>query len=100
MGLGLHGDKVFVPTSDIHLLALNAKTGELIWDHEIRTEATGSFLGGYQLRTAPLAVGDNVIQFGVAAKTTVETRISLPQRCGTWPTVVVSPFHEGQGKIE
>ena len=27
--------RVFVPTSDLHVLALDAKTGELMWDHEI-----------------------------------------------------------------
>ena len=36
-GIALHGDEVFVPTSDLHVLALSAKTGELIWDHEIET---------------------------------------------------------------
>jgi len=62
MGLGLHGNKVLVPTSNLHLLALNAKTGALIWDHKIVTESDGKGMGGYQLRTAPLAVGDKVIQ--------------------------------------
>ncbi|MCH8858280.1 MAG: PQQ-binding-like beta-propeller repeat protein, partial [Proteobacteria bacterium] len=28
MGLALHGDKVLVPTSDLHVIALRAKTGE------------------------------------------------------------------------
>ena len=62
MGLGLHGDKVLVPTSDLHVLALNAKTGTLIWDHAIATEAEGPRRGGYQLRSAPFVVGDKVIQ--------------------------------------
>ena len=62
MGLGLHGDKVLVPTSDLHVVALNAKTGELIWDHQITTESAGRGRGGYQLRTAPFTVGNNVIQ--------------------------------------
>ena len=35
MGIALHGDRVFVPTSDLHLLALDARTGALIWDHAI-----------------------------------------------------------------
>jgi alcohol dehydrogenase (cytochrome c) len=62
MGLGLHGDKVLVPTSDLHVQALNAKTGALIWDHEITTESDGKGMGGYQLRTSPFVVGDKVLQ--------------------------------------
>ncbi|GIT59692.1 MAG: hypothetical protein Ct9H300mP19_16400 [Dehalococcoidia bacterium] len=34
-GVALHGDLVYVPTSDLHVLALNARTGELVWDHAI-----------------------------------------------------------------
>ena len=33
--LALKDDKVFVPTSDLHVLALDAKTGEVVWDHTI-----------------------------------------------------------------
>ena len=68
MGVALAGDKVLVPTSDLHVLALNAKTGELLWDHTIKKETEGgaAMLGGYNLRSAPLVVGDKVIQ-GVAA---------------------------------
>lgn len=62
MGIALHEDKVLVPTSDLHVIALNAKTGDLLWDHEIDTEAAG----GYQLRSAPMVLGDRVIQ-GVTA---------------------------------
>ena len=58
-GIALHGDKVFVPTSDLHVLALNAKTGALIWDHKIETEEG---LSGYHLRSAPFVVGDKVMQ--------------------------------------
>ncbi len=66
MGLGLHGNKVFVPTSDLHLLALDARTGQLIWDHSITPETASNLRGYYQLRSAPLVVGNKVIQ-GVTA---------------------------------
>jgi len=66
MGLGLHGNKVLVPTSNLHVLALNAKTGQPIWDHVIETEFKGRARGGYQLRSAPLVVKNKVIQ-GVTA---------------------------------
>ena len=58
-GIALHGDKVYVPTSDLHVLALDARTGNLIWDHEIETEEG---LEGYHLRMAPMIVGETVIQ--------------------------------------
>ena len=66
MGLALHGDRVLVPTSDLHVLALNARSGELIWNHEIDTGNSGPERARFQLRSAPLVVGDKVIQ-GVTA---------------------------------
>ena len=67
MGLALHGDTVIVPTSDLHVVALHAGTGEVVWDHAIRKEAEEEgFLARYQLRSAPFVVRDTVIQ-GVAA---------------------------------
>ncbi|MDG2276943.1 MAG: PQQ-binding-like beta-propeller repeat protein [Pseudomonadales bacterium] len=67
MGIGLHAGKVLVPTSDLRLLALNAKDGTLIWNHAIDTRAPAATgRAQYQLRTAPLVVGDKVIQ-GVTA---------------------------------
>ncbi len=67
MGIALSGNKVIVPTSDLHLLALDMKTGELIWDHEIQTESKSSGpLNSYQLRSAPLVAGGNVLQ-GITA---------------------------------
>ncbi|MBT4160208.1 MAG: PQQ-binding-like beta-propeller repeat protein [Gammaproteobacteria bacterium] len=59
-GIALAGDKVLVPTSDLHLIALNARTGKLIWDHAIATDSPKSEL--YQLRSAPLVAGNKVIQ--------------------------------------
>ncbi len=62
MGLALSGGRVFVPTSDLHVVALDSKTGAKVWDHpiEIRPPATpGPTLG---LRSAPLIVGNKVIQ--------------------------------------
>jgi alcohol dehydrogenase (cytochrome c) len=66
MGLSLHGDRVFVPTSDLHVLSLHSRTGEVMWDHEIATKSQPTGRGRYQLRGAPLVVGDKVIQ-GVTA---------------------------------
>jgi alcohol dehydrogenase (cytochrome c) len=72
MGIALHGNKVLVPTSDMHVLALNARTGALLWDHAIETQKLpgGRFGGGrYELRSSPLVAGENVI-LGVTASVT------------------------------
>jgi alcohol dehydrogenase (cytochrome c) len=61
MGIALHGDKVLVPTSDLHVVALNAKTGEVIWGHAIVHDDPA-----LKLRSAPLVAGSKVIQ-GVTA---------------------------------
>lgn len=66
MGLSLSGDRVFVPTSDLHVIALDARSGEQVWDHEIGIEAPARDRKAFVLRSAPLIVGDKVIQ-GVTA---------------------------------
>jgi alcohol dehydrogenase (cytochrome c) len=62
MGLALQGERVFVPTSDLHVVALNARTGEVAWDHPIASDAPTQGRGQLQLRSAPLIVKDKVIQ--------------------------------------
>ncbi len=62
MGLALSGERVFVPTSDLHVLALNARTGAQIWDHEIAISLPATDRASFGLRSAPLIVGDKVIQ--------------------------------------
>ena len=66
MGLSLSGGRVFVPTSDLHVIALDARTGEQVWDHEIPIEAPARERKAFVLRSAPLVVGDKLIQ-GVTA---------------------------------
>ena len=66
MGLALHDDRVLVPASGLRLRALDARTGELVWDHEIALNHPAATRDRYQLRSAPLVVGDVVIQ-GVTA---------------------------------
>lgn len=66
MGLSLAGGRLFVPTSDLHVIALDARTGEPVWDHEIAIEAPARDKKAFVLRSAPLIVGDKVIQ-GVTA---------------------------------
>lgn len=66
MGLGLGGGRVFAPTSDLHVIAIDAHTGETKWDHEIALSAPATNRGVFNLRSAPLVVGNKVIQ-GVTA---------------------------------
>ena len=61
-GIALHENKVLVPTSDLHMVALDARTGAVIWDHAIDVGDNT----GYQLRSAPTVAKGQVIQ-GMAA---------------------------------
>ncbi|MDT8429301.1 MAG: PQQ-binding-like beta-propeller repeat protein [Pseudomonadales bacterium] len=64
IGLALHGELVLVPTADLHIIALRAQTGEVVWDHAIDAVSTGPL--PYSLRSAPLIANGQVIQ-GVTA---------------------------------
>ena len=55
-GLAMVGDLLFMGTVDAHLLALDAKTGKLVWDVTV-----ADYRGGYALTLAPLVVKDKVI---------------------------------------
>ncbi len=56
-GVAIHGGAhVYMGTLDAHLIALDAKTGEVLWDKEV---ADPTF--GYSITHAPLVVGDNII---------------------------------------
>jgi alcohol dehydrogenase (cytochrome c) len=54
------GDRLFLGTADAHLLALDMRTGSVIWDAEVTT-----YKNGYSVTVAPLVVKDKVI-IGVA----------------------------------
>jgi alcohol dehydrogenase (cytochrome c) len=55
-GVAVLGDTVFLGTLDAHLLALDAKTGHLLWDTTVADYQTG-----YSITVAPLALKDKVI---------------------------------------
>jgi alcohol dehydrogenase (cytochrome c) len=55
-GLAMAGDRLFMGTVDAHLVALDRKTGNLIWDVEV-----ADYTKGYSVTAAPLAVKDKVI---------------------------------------
>ena len=43
--IGIYGAKLYVPTADGHLVALDVKTGKLVWDHAVLTDAQASSKG-------------------------------------------------------
>ncbi len=55
-GFGMLGDRLFMVTLDAHLLALDMKTGSVIWDIEL-----ADYRIGYAATMAPLVVKDKVI---------------------------------------
>jgi len=55
-GLAILGDKVFLGTLDAHVVALDAKTGNVIWD-----VAAADYRTGYSFTVAPLAINDVVV---------------------------------------
>lgn len=59
-GVAILDDRVFVGTVDAHLVALNAKTGAVLWDVAVADNRSG-----YAITGAPLVVKDMVIT-GVA----------------------------------
>ena len=50
-GPALYGDNIYFGTLDAQLIALNAKTGKVVWKKEIE-----DFKGGYSMTAAPLIV--------------------------------------------
>ncbi len=59
-GFGVLGDRLFMTTLDAHLLALDMKTGAVVWDATLE-----DYTKGYASTIAPLVVKDKVI-VGVA----------------------------------
>jgi alcohol dehydrogenase (cytochrome c) len=55
-GVAVLGDTVYLGTLDAHLLALDAKTGHVLWDTTVADYRTG-----YSITVAPLALKDKVI---------------------------------------
>ena len=47
-GLAVHGDKLFLGTGDAHLVALDMKTGDVLWDVEL-----ADYTKGYSVTVAP-----------------------------------------------
>lgn len=55
-GLALYGDKVYMATLDSMLVALDARTGELVWEKPVADYKTG-----YYMTMAPLAANGKIM---------------------------------------
>jgi len=55
-GVGLYGDKVFVAALDSRLIALDAKTGQQVWEKKL-----ADYKAGYTLTMAPLVAKGKVL---------------------------------------
>jgi len=56
----IYGDKLYVSTTDSHLITLNVKTGKVVWDHVFPDSKD------FRITSGPLVVNGKVIQ-GVAS---------------------------------
>ena len=65
-GVAIYEDKIIVATSDLHLLALESKTGRLIWDHEIETNGETD----HTIKSAPMVINGKAI-FGLTGQRAV-----------------------------
>jgi len=68
VSMALHGDTLIVPHNDLDLVALNARTGEVRWLHNVSTPIPFDEVqsGYYSLRSGPLVANGTVVQ-GVGA---------------------------------
>ena len=55
-GVALYGDKVYFGTVDTCVVALDAKTGEVVWEEEVE-----DYLSGYYMTLAPLIANGKVM---------------------------------------
>ena len=57
-GLSIYGDRLFVPTSDAHVVALDVKTGDVLWDQPVGDlEAGLRMTGGTLVARGKVMVG-------------------------------------------
>lgn len=58
-GMAIYGSTIYAPMVDGHIVALDARTGSVIWDHEILTSA--DLAQGVLLNGVPIVVNGKVI---------------------------------------
>ncbi len=63
--LAIYGDKLFAPTADGHLIALDIHTGRLLWDHDVVARDGRPAAVGFQLTGGPI-VAKGTVMIGVS----------------------------------
>jgi alcohol dehydrogenase (cytochrome c) len=63
-GISIYQDKLYAPTADGHMIALNVKTGKLVWDHQVVVPLTGVYAHSnhdFRLDGAPIVARGKVM---------------------------------------
>jgi alcohol dehydrogenase (cytochrome c) len=63
-GIAIYQDKLYAPTADGHMIALNVKTGKLVWDHQVVVPLTGVYAHSnhdFRLDGAPIVARGKVM---------------------------------------
>jgi alcohol dehydrogenase (cytochrome c) len=63
-GLAIYQDKLYAPTADGHMIALNVKTGKLVWDHQVIVPSSGVYAHSnhdFRLDGAPIVARGKVM---------------------------------------
>ena len=66
-GAAIYEDKMIIPTSDMHLIALDMKTGQVAWDHDVDIGDED----GHSFKSAPLIANGKAI-IGLTGRQRVE----------------------------
>ena len=54
--IAIYGDKIYLNTADAHIVALDARTGEVAWDHEVADNALG-----YRYTSGPIVANGKIV---------------------------------------
>lgn len=63
-GLAIYQDKLYAPTADGHMIALDVKTGKIVWDHQVVVPQTGVYAHSnhdFRLDGAPIIARGKVM---------------------------------------
>jgi alcohol dehydrogenase (cytochrome c) len=63
-GIAIYQDKLYAPTADGHMIALDVKTGKLVWDHQVVIPLTGVYAHSnhdFRLDGAPIVARGKVM---------------------------------------
>ena len=96
-GVAIWEDQIIVATSDLKLIAIDAKSGRLVWEHAINTNGEVD----HRFKSAPMIVNDKAI-FGLVGQMAVEggnfiVAIDLNEREEAWRFYTIARPDERYG---